>query len=140
ETLLGSRNELGDGIGLGERKAQCAPDVSDRRLGFKRPESGDLRNPIGAVLIFHVLNYLGPAANTEIDVDIRHGAPLGIQKTFEQKHVTNRIEVGNLKRVGDQTAGRGSASRSHGNTVSFGIVDKISDDQQVAGKLPPLDY
>src|SRR5919109_2572264 len=139
KSLLGRWNKLGNGVGLGERKAQRPSDIFDRRFGFERPEGGDLGDAIGAVLILDILNHLSSAANTEIDVDIRHGASFWIEETFKQQHVPDRIEIGNLERVRDQTAGRGAAPWPYRNAVPFGVINKICDHEKIPGELHSLD-
>src|SRR6266550_6363292 len=121
KALLGSRDELGNRVGLSKRKAERATDIFDGRLGLERSKSRNLRNPIGPVLVLNVLDHLGSAANAKVNVDIRHGAPLGIEKALEQQHVADWIEIGYLERVGDQTTGRRSPSWAHGNTVLLGV-------------------
>ncbi len=140
EALLRRGNQLGNGVGFCERQAERAADVPDRRLGFERPERRDLRHPVGAVLVFDVLNDLRPSANTKIDVDIRHRTALGIEEPLEQQDMADRIEIGDFERIGDQAAGRRTASRPDRDTALLGIVDKIRDHQKIAGKLHALDH
>ena len=92
-------------------KPDGAADVPDRGLGFESSERGDLRDPVGAVFIFDILNDLGPAADAKIDVDIGHRLALGIEETFEQQDMADRIEIGDAQRVSHQTSGRRAASR-----------------------------
>src|SRR5262245_2657053 len=139
KTLLGSRDELGNRVGFGERKTEGAADVPDGRLGLECSKSRNLRNPIGPVLVLNILDHLGSAANTKVNVDIRHGAPFGIEKALEQKHVTNWIEIGNFERVSNQATGRRTSSGAHRNAVLLGIIDKISDYQKITRKLHPFD-
>src|SRR5262245_871491 len=84
ETLLGSRDELGYRVGLSEREAERPADIFDSCLGLERSKSRNLRDPIGPVLVLNVLDHLGSATNTKVNVDIRHRASLGIEKALEQ--------------------------------------------------------
>ena len=58
----------------------------------------------------------------------------GIQKALEQQVVCQRVEIGNLQRVGHQRAGAGAPPRPHRNIVLLGPADKVHDDQEVAGE------
>ena len=86
-------------------KPKSAADVSDRGFGFESSECRDLRHAVGAVFIFDVLNDLCPAANTKIDVDIRHRTALGIEESFKQQNMPDRIEIGDFESIRDQAAG-----------------------------------
>ncbi len=117
EPLFGRRNQLGDRVSFGEGKSYGAADIPDRCLSLEGAKSGDLCDPVGAVLVFDVLNNLGPAANAEVNIDIRHGLALGIEETLEQQNMPDRIEIGNAQRVGNQASRRRAAPRSDRNAV-----------------------
>ena len=122
-------------VGFGKGKTQSAADIFDRRLGFQGSEGRDLRHPVGAVFVFDVLDHLRPAADAEIDIDIRHRLAFGIEKAFEQQDVADRIEIGDAHRIGDQAARRRAAPWADRNAVLLGVIDEIGDHQKVAGKL-----
>ena len=61
---------------------------------------------------------LAAAALAEVDVDIRQRDALGIQEALEVEIEVQRIDVGDLQRVGDQAAGRRSAARPDRNAAA----------------------
>ena len=105
EPLLGRWNQFRDRIGFGKRQAQSPPDILDRRFGFERSEGRDLCDSIRSIFVFNVLNDLRPTTNTEIHVDVGHRPPLRIKKPLKQQNMSDRIEIGNFKRVSHQAAG-----------------------------------
>ncbi len=65
-------------------------------------EGDDLRHRIPAILVGHVLDHLFAATHREVDVDVRHRHALGVEEALEQQVVTQRVEVRDAGRVGDQ--------------------------------------
>ena len=139
EPLPRSGHELGDGVGLGEGQSHGAAHVTDGGLGLEGPEGGDLGDLVGAVLLLDVPDHLVAAADAEVHVDVRHGAPFRVQETLEQQVVPDRVEVGDAQGVGHQAAGRRAASRTHRDALVLGVVDEVRDDEEVTGELHALD-
>ena len=50
-----------------------------------------------------------------------------------------RIDVGDLERIGHQRARGRTAPRPHRNMMLFGVADEVPHDQEVSGKLHLLD-
>src|SRR5581483_3691555 len=138
EALLRRRDQLRDRISLGERKAERAADVLDRRLRLQRAEGGDLRDFVGAVFLLDVADDLIAPADAEIDVDIGHRFALGVEKALEQQTVSDRIEVGDLERIGDEASRRRAAARPHRDAVVLRVIDEVGNDQEIARELHPL--
>ena len=114
------RDQLRDSVDFADLHVEHAADVLDRRARAERAERDDLRDLLAAVLLGDVLNDLAAAMRAEVDVDIGHADALRIEEALEQQAVLQRIDVGDLHRIADQTAGRRSAPGTHGN------IDAIS--------------
>ena len=54
--------------------------------------------PIG---VHHVLQHFRAARIIKIDIDIRHGDPLRVEETFEEKSVLDRIDICDAERIRD---------------------------------------
>ena len=108
-------NELRDAVDFGDLHVEHAADIFDRCARAERSERDDLGDLLAAVFLGDVLNYLAAAMRAEIDVDIGHADALGVEEALEQQAVLQRIDVGDLHRVADETAGGGSAAGTYGN-------------------------
>src|SRR5205814_1485188 len=78
----------------------------------------------------------------EVDVDVGRIYAFGIEEAFEEKSVTDRIDVGNLEEIGDERSGGGTA-RDAGDAHLAAFADKIADDQEVThepGLLDDLEF
>ena len=61
-------------------------------------------DPVRAVLVLDVVDDLLAAVHAEVDVEVGHRHPLGVQEPLEQQRVAERVEVGDGERVGHQRA------------------------------------
>ena len=94
-------NQLGQPIPQCIRLALHAGHVAHHRLGRQGAEGNDLRDRLAPVAAGHVVDDLIAALHAEVDVEVRHRHPLGIQKALEQQLVLKRIEIGNGQGIGD---------------------------------------
>ena len=97
-------------------------------------EGDDLGHVVGAVLVLDVLNDLLPPADAEVDVDVRHGDPLRVQKPFEVEGVFHGIHVGDIHAVGHHGAGGGAPAGAHRDAPALGVADEVGDDEEVVHK------
>ncbi len=132
-------DELGDLVHVPERHAQDAPDVPDDRLGLQHVEGDDLRHPVPPVPAHDVLDDLVAPVVGEVDVHVRHGLPAWVQKSLEDKTVTQRIYSRNTEAVGDQRRGRRAPARPDGDPLLLRVPDEVPDHQEVGGELHGLD-
>ena len=114
--------------------AEHAADVAQRRLRRHRAEGRDLAHRVAAVLRLHVVDDAVAVGLAEVDVEVGHRHALGIEEALEQQLVAERIEVGDVERVGDQRAGARAAARADRAAVRLRPVDEVGDDQEVAGE------
>ena len=126
------RDELGDPVDPAEALAEHATDVADHGLGRHRAVGDDLRDPLAAVFLRHVLDDRIAPRHAEVDVEVRHRDAFGIEEALEQQVVLERVEVGNAQHVGDQRTGAGAAPRPDRHAVGARPADEIGDDEEVA--------
>ncbi len=128
------RHQLGQLVAVKVGHVEHAADVTDHRFRAQRAEGGDLRHRGVAVFVLHVLDHAIAPVLAEIDVEVGHRHPLGVEKALEQQVVAQGVEVGDRQAVGNQRAGAGAAPRSHRHAVVLGPVDEVRHDQEVARK------
>jgi hypothetical protein len=58
----------------------------------------------------------------------------GFRKALEQQVVLQRVQIGDLERVGHQRAGPRTPARPHRTAVVLGPLDEVTHDQEVARK------
>ena len=134
------RHGLGDALAHRERVAQDARRVLDRLLGLDRAVGDDLGDPVVAVLVGDVRHDLTPAAFVEVDVDVGHRDPLGVEEPLEQQPVLERIELGDAHRVGDKGSGRRPPARADPDALGPGPGNEIGNHQEIAGKTHADDH
>ena len=127
-------DQLGDAVDEAVGVAHDPSHVAHHRLGGHGPVSGDLRDFFPAVFFGDVVDDLVALVHAEVDIEVGHGHPFGIQEALEQQVVGQRIQIGDSEGVGHQGTGARTASRAHGDPVVLGPLDEVGDDQKVAGK------
>src|SRR5690606_27080374 len=106
---------------------------------LQRSERDDLRDVVVAVFALNVADdFLAPLL-TEVDVEVRHGHAVGIEKALEQEPEADRIEIGDGERPRHQRAGARTAARTDRNALCLRPFDKVRDDEEIAGELHALD-
>ena len=141
-------HQLRDPVDVAEGHAEHAPDVADHRLRLERPEGRDLRHAhlIGrrtggpVVLLGDVADHLVSPAHAEVDVDVRHRDPLGVEEALEDDVVLDRVDAGDAEPVGHEAARGGAAAGAHRNSAAPRVVDEVRDDQEVPGEPHRLDH
>ena len=128
------RNQLGDTIHEPVGMTQHPPHVAHHRLGRHAAMSRNLRHPLPAVALGDVFDDPVPAFHAEINIEIRHRDPFGIQEPLEQQVIRQRVQIGDAEGVGDQRAGAGAAPRPDRHPMRPRPLDEIGDDQEIAGK------
>ncbi len=126
------RHQLGDPVDLAVGHAEGTADVAQHRARLQLAEGDDRRDPALAVFGAHVADHLVAPVLAEVDVEVRHRHPLGIEEALEQQAKAERIEVGDRERPGDHGAGARAAPRADRDAAPLGPADEVGDDQEVA--------
>ena len=92
------RDELRDAVDGAVGQAQHAADVAHRGLRGELAEGDDLRHPLAAVLLDHVLHDALAAVHREVDVDVRHRLAARVEEALEEQVVADRVDVGDAER------------------------------------------
>ena len=125
---------LGHRVHLGIGDVQGPAHVPDGRPGRHGPEGDDLGYVVGAVLVLDVLHDLLPPADAEVDVNVRHGNPLRVQKPLKVEGVLHGVHVGDGQAVGHHAPGGGAPAGAHRDALPLGIADEVRDDEEVVHK------
>ena len=115
-----------------EGQAQGTHDVADHALRLHPVEGDDLAYVGPAVHGHDVLDDLLAAFHAEVQVDVRHLTPGGVQEPAEVEPVYERIDVGDAGGVGHQAAGSGAPPRTRGDSLRGGPAPEFRDYQEVA--------
>src|SRR5215203_286587 len=70
----------------------------------------------------------------EVDVDVRHRLAAGVEEPLEEEVVLDRVDVGDLERVGGERACGRAAAGADADPVHLREVDEVPDDQEVVGE------
>ena len=89
---------------------------------------------LGAVLRHHVIDDLAPPVVGEVDIDIGHAYPLGIEEPLKDQSVFYRVGVGDVQCVSNYASGGRTSSRSDHYTVFLRVMHIIPYDQEVVDK------
>ena len=101
------RDRLRDPVDLAVAVAEDAADVADRRPGEHRPERDDLGDVVRAVLAGDVGDDLVAPVVLEVDVDVGHRHPVGVEEALERQLVGDRVDRRDAEGVGhDRCPGR----------------------------------
>ncbi len=133
------RHELGDPVDLGERDVQHAADVPQRRPCPQRAEGDDLSHLVAAVALGGVLEHARPLVVLEIEIDVRHRDPAGIEEALEDQPVFERVDQRDLEAVGDDRARR----RPTGvvpDALLAGVAAQVPHDQEVGFEAHLVDH
>ena len=133
-------HQLADPVDLPVGHAQHAAHIAQHRAGLQLAEGDDRGDAVVAVLVAHVADHAVALVLAEVDVEVGHRHAFGIQEAFEQQAPAQRIEVGDLERPGDQRARARAAAGTDRDAVVLGPLDKVGNDQEVAGEAHPLDH
>ena len=94
-----------------ERDAEHAADVLEYRAGRKRPERDDLRDRILPVFLPDILDHLLTLVVGEVDVDVGHADPVGVQEALEEEIVLERVDIGDAEGIRHDAPGSAPPAR-----------------------------
>ena len=95
---------------------------------------------VRAVFTADIVDDLLTAADTEVDIDIRHGDPLRIQESLEIETVFHGFHVGDVQAVGHYAPCSGATPGSHGDAAALGIADEVGDNEEIVYKPHLADH
>ena len=93
-----------------------------------------MADALGAVELADVLHDLEAALIVEVHVDIGHLGALRGEEALEHEAVVERVEGGDVHRVGHDGAGGGPSARAHADAVALCPAHVLLDDQEVVGE------
>ena len=86
-----------------------------------------------AVFILHPFQHLAASVVVEVGIDIRKRNTVGVEETFEQQVVLDRVDLGDAKTIGHHRACSRATTRTHHNAkLLAGRVDKVLHYEEVA--------
>ena len=94
---------------------------------------------IGPILFSDPFQHCTATIVVKVNVNIRHGNTIRIQKTFKQQVILNRINIGNRKRIGHCTARSRTTSRTDNHPQLTGRSNVILHNQEITGETHLLD-
>ena len=124
-------NHLGQAVGFGVRHFEYAGHIADGRTGRHLAKRHDVGDTGVAILAGAILDDLAAPGILDIDVDVGHRDAIGVQETFEQQVVFQRVQVGDIERIGDDGACRRTSARPEDDTLALAPVDEILDDEEI---------
>ena len=125
------RYHLRNRIDKSIRHIHHTPHISNHTSCRQRSECHDLNNSVFSVFSHNIVDHFLSAFITKVNVDIGHGNTFGIQKTLEQKLISDRIDRRNSQAVGNNTSRCRPPARSDCDPMIFRIFYKIPHDQEI---------
>ena len=113
------RDQLREPVDGAVRDLEHAAGVAHGRAGRHRREGDDLRDPIAAVLLGHVVDHPLAPLDREVDVHVGHVLAGGVEEALEQQPVAHRIDVRDPEAVRGERAGGGAAAGPDRDTVAL---------------------
>ena len=111
------RHQLAQAVDLPIGHRQHPADVAQHGARLQFAEGDDLRDAVAAVFLLDVADHLVAPVLAEIDVEIGHRHPLGVEEPLEQQPEAQRVEIGDRQRPGDDRAGARAAPRADRNAL-----------------------
>ena len=128
------RHRARDAVAIVVRGPEHTPDIADRRLGRHRAVGDDLRHAVLPVALAHVLDHPVAVLVAEVDVEVRHADAVGVQETFEQEPVAQRIKAGDPEGVSHQRSRAGAAPGADRDVVVARPLHEVRDDHEIAAE------
>ena len=126
------RDELRDHVHEGKRECEHPARIAHHRLRRHRAEGDDLRHPVRPVAPDHVFDHPVAPLHAEIDVEVGHRDPFGVEEALEEEVIGNRVDVGNAEGPGRERSGAGTAAGADRHPVRARPGDEVRDDEVVA--------
>ena len=135
------RNRLAETVRHVQRQFFHTGNVPDGVLRRHGGISDDVCAVLVAVLVHDPLQHLTASVVIKVGVDIREVDTVGIEETFEQQVVFQRVNLRNSQTVGHYRSGGRAAPRSHHDTqLLAGGIDEVLHNEEVAGETHRLHH
>ena len=131
---------LGHHVHLGIGHIHHPAHVPHHGAGSHGAKGDDLGHMVLAVFARDIVDDLLPAAGAEVDVEVGHTHPLGVDEPLKEQTVAHGVHIGDVHAVGRHGSRAGTAARPHGNALGLGVVDEIGHDEEVFHKAHPRDH
>jgi len=125
------RDQLGELVRLPRRHLEDPGHVLDRGPGLHGAEGDDLAHRVPAVLLPDVLDHLASAFEAEVDVDVGHRNPFGIEEPLEEQVETERIDVCDPEGVRNHRPGGRASPGSDWNVIVARKSYEVRNNQEV---------
>ena len=101
--------------------------------------AADHGHPVAAIFLVDILDNRVTLLPSKVEIDIRRRISLGINESFKEEIVSNRIHVGDFKHVRDQAAG--CRTSPHPSYVSASrILQDVVNHEEILAKAQPADH
>ena len=134
-----TRNQLGDFVDLTIAHAKRLADVAHCRARLQCTEGNNLRHTLLSVTAYYIIQHLIALYIAEVGINIRHTYTFRIQEAFEQQMITQRFNIRYTQQIGHDTACGTATTRPNRNIMAAAIIDKIPDNEEVAGVAHRID-
>jgi len=134
------RNQFGQFVAEFETAAEHAGDVFHHRLRLEQSVGADLGDAIESIAVANVFDNLAAPLFAEIDVEVRRADAFRVEEPFEEEPEVDRVDVGDLRQVGDDGARAGTAPRTDRNVLLLGVPDEVRHHEEVADEPGLLDH
>ncbi len=124
-------NLLGNGIHFCVTHIHCPAHIPNSLFRFHSAESDDLGHFVSSVFFHYVIDNFAPSFKAEININVRHADTLRIEEAFKDESVFDRIDVGNVKAIGNDASGSGTAAGTYHNSFALSVIDEIPDYKEV---------
>ncbi len=123
-------DELGNPVDFAERDVHHPAYIADGSACAQCAEGDDLSYPVGAKFTGSILEHLGAAVITKIQVDIRHGNTPGVEEALEDQPVMDGLDQGDIQAVGDDRTVAGAAGVVP-DALLAGIAAQVPHDEEI---------
>ncbi len=127
-------DQLGDAVHEAVGVTQDPAHIAHHGLRGHGAEGDDLGDRVAPIAPGDIVDDQVTLLHAEVDIEVGHGDPLGVEEALEQQLVFDGVEIGDLEGIGDQGPGTGAAPWPHRDGIVLGPLDEVGDDQEVAGE------
>ena len=119
-------------VGDRDRHLLDARHVLDNHLGSHGTIGDDVRNAVRTILVLHPLDDARTTVIVEVGIDIRQRDTVGVQETFEQQVVLDRVNLGDSQAISNRRTGSRTTTRAYRNAQFLTTgTDEVGHNQEV---------